>query len=507
MLVSLLARQSTSVQPSRHAPAHTRRSMPRPVVTIAGLTVVVLLLFSGGYGFHRDELYFIVAGRHPDWGYVDQPPLTPILSAAAVAILGLSPTAIRILPALVVGASILLTAAMARDMGGDQRARWVAALAVALSGLLLAGHLASTATYELLAVAVITWLVVRILRGDDVRLWIAVGLVGGLALLNKYTIGLTVVALVAGILIARRWSILRSRWPWLGAAVALVVAAPGLAWQATHGFPQLEMARHIAAAVGDAERTQLLPLQLVLAGPLLWPVVIVGLWWLLRAPDARPWRALAWAYAVALALTYWQGGKAYYVAGFIPVLFAAGSVPVAAWLSRGRLALRRTVFAAAAVASGAAMVVVALPVLPPPLFASSGINDVNKESGEQIGWPELVAQVQDVTARLTPDERAHAVIITASYGEAGALELLGRDHPPVFSGQNSYWDFGRPAEGTRVVVVVGRARTSGLSDCRSEGRVDNGIGLRNEEQGVPIQVCRGMPGSWAEVWPAYRHLD
>ena len=87
-----------------------------PVLLVAGLMVVALLAVSGAYGFHRDELYFIVAGRHPAFGYPDQPPLTPLLSAASVALLGLSPTAVRVLPALAMGLVVVLTALMARDL-------------------------------------------------------------------------------------------------------------------------------------------------------------------------------------------------------------------------------------------------------------------------------------------------------------------------------------------------------------------------------------------------------
>ena len=482
-------------------------AVPRSVVVVALLAVVGLLLVANAYGFHRDELYFIVAGRHPDWGYVDQPPLTPILSAAAVALLGVSPIAIRILPALVVGACILLAASMARQMGGGRRAQEVAALTVALSGFLMAGHIAATATYDLLAWTVICWLVVRILGGADPRLWLLVGVAFGLALLNKYTVALLGIGLVAGILLERRWAIVRSPWPWAAAIIALAIASPNLLWQAAHAFPQLEMARHIAAATGSENRAQLIPLQLLLAGPLLWPIFLIGLGRLVAVRDTRRWRSIAWAYLVALALTYWQSGKAYYALGLLPVLFAAGAIPVAAWLGHGRRRLRLGIFGAAATMSGTVIALLVLPILPPPILVSSGVHDINNESGEQIGWPELVAAVDGVAGGLTPDERAHAVIITANYAEAGSLELLGHDLPPVYSGHNSYWDFGRPSDEARVAIVVGAARTPGLSDCRTAGMIDNGVAVDNEEQGAPISVCRKLPRSWSEVWSTYRHLD
>jgi Dolichyl-phosphate-mannose-protein mannosyltransferase len=481
--------------------------MARSVIAIAALAIAGLLLVANAYGFHRDELYFIVAGQHPDWGYDDQGPLTPLLSAAGVAVFGAVPIAVRILPALVIGACIVLTAAMAKEMGGGRRAQEVAALSVALSGFLLAGHIAATATYDILAWTVITWLAVRILGGANPRLWLAVGVVAGLGLLNKYTVLLLPVSLVAGMLIERRWAAFRSPWPWAGVGIALAIWAPNLLWQATHDFPQLAMARHIAAVAGSESRDQFIPLQLLLTGPLLWPIVVFGLWRLITARDARPWRSFAWAYLIALALTYQQGGKAYYMMGLIPVLFAAGSPSVAGWLGRGRRRLRLGAFGAAAAVSGAIVAVLVLPILPPQVLVSSGVHDINKESGEQIGWPELVAAVDEVVDRLPSEERSHAVIITANYGEAGAIELLGRDLPPVYSGHNSYWYWGPPADGARVAVVVGSSRSPGVGDCRSEGQVDNRLGVDNEEQGASIQVCRRLPAAWSEIWSAYRHLD
>ncbi len=220
-----------------------------PVLLVAGLMVVVLLAVSGAYGFHRDELYFIVAGRHPAFGYPDQPPLTPLLSAASVALFGLSPTAVRVLPALAMGLVVVLTALMARDLGGSRRAQLLAAVTVALSGYLAAGHFDATATYDLLFGAVILWLLVKLLAGGDRRLWLALGVATGIGLQNKDTLLLLGIGLAVGLVLARRKEVVRSPWAWAAVGIALLIWAPNLAWQATHGLPQLTMAHVIA---GDA---------------------------------------------------------------------------------------------------------------------------------------------------------------------------------------------------------------------------------------------------------------
>ena len=311
-----------------------------PVFLVAGLTVLRLLALSGAYGFHRDELYFIVAGRHPAFGYPDQPPLTPLLSAASVALLGLSPTAVRVLPALAMGLVVVLTALMARDLGGSRRAQLLAAVTVALSGYLAAGHFDATATYDLLFAAVILWLLVKLLAGGDRRLWLAVGVAAGIGLENKDTLLLLFAGLLAGLVLARRWDVLRSPWAWAAAGIALLIWAPNLAWQATHGWPQLTMA-HVIAGDAAANRAQLLPVLWLFTGPLLFAVTLAGWAWMLLAKAAAPWRAIAFAAVVVLVLVVVSGGKGYYAVGVAPPFMAAGALLLDRWLARGRRRLRR----------------------------------------------------------------------------------------------------------------------------------------------------------------------
>ena len=151
-----------------------------PVLLIAGLMFVGLMAVAGAYGFHGDEMYFVVAGQHPAFGYVDQPPLTPLLSAASVASFGTSPAAVRLLPALEMGLIVVLIALIAGDLGGSRRSQVLAAITAALSGYLGAGHLDTTTQPDLLAWAIILWLLVKLLAGGDRRLWLAVGVTAGM---------------------------------------------------------------------------------------------------------------------------------------------------------------------------------------------------------------------------------------------------------------------------------------------------------------------------------------
>jgi hypothetical protein len=484
--------------------------VPWPVLLVAGVMVAGLLAVSGAYGFHGDEMYYVVAGQHAAFGYVDQPPLTPLLSAASVAVLGVSPTAVRVLPALEMGLVVVLIALMARDLGGSRRAQVLAAVTAALSGYLAGGHLDTTSEPDLLAWAVILWLLVKLLAGGDRRLWLAVGVVAGIGLENKDTLLFLGAGLAAGLLLARRWDVMRSPWAWGAVGIALLLWAPNLAWQAANGWPQLTMASNIGGYADD-NRAQIAPFLWLFAGMILFPVTLAGWGWMLVAKAAASWRAIGFAAVVILVLVVVSGGKAYYGIGIIAPFMAAGAILVDRWLRRGHRRLRATGFAAAAVMSGALIVLLTLPILPPATFAKSSLPSIDPVLAEQIGWPEFVATVESVVASLPPDERAHAVILTNDYSEASPLDLLGTGLPPVYSGHNAYWGWGPPPADRTVVVHVGDWRPADWSQffvgCRDVAHVDNGLGLDNGEQGKAVSVCTGLRAPWTTIWSSLRTIS
>ena len=475
-----------------------------PVSLVSLAAVAVLFLVANRYGFHRDELYFVVAGRHPDWGYVDQPPLTPLYSAWITSQLGLTPLALRILPAISTAAVMALTAAMAREYGGSTRAQALAAVTVALSVGLGLGHLDSTATYDVLAWTAISWLVIRLLNGADRRLWLVAGLVAGIGLQNKHLVVLLAIGIAIGLVLSRRWEILRSGWAWAGIGLAALVWLPNLVWQSLNGFPQLGMSAVVASRSSLEDVLMVLPFQLIMAGPFLWPVFLAGLWWLLRSPQAAPWRTIGWAYLAVLLITMLVRGQLYYPAGLFPALMAAGGLVLDRWLDRGHRRLRATFTGLAAAASGAAIAVIMLPLLPPATLATTPVPGIYAEAGEQIGWPELVETVTRAVDELPAEQRDRAAILTANYGEAGALTLLGSDLPPVYSGHNSFATWGPPPDSLDVVILVGfrdpQRLAAQLGPCRQLATIVNAAGIRNQEWGASVWVCDQPRTRWSEIW-------
>jgi 4-amino-4-deoxy-L-arabinose transferase-like glycosyltransferase len=368
-----------------------QRFAVREVGIVVAIQVVVLTALAGRYGFHRDELYFRAAGERLDWGYVDQPPLTPLL--ARMFSFGDSPVTLRIAATLAGVAIVVVVALTGRELGGGRAAQALAGAATALSAFVLAvTHMLATATVDMLLWAVIAFLVIRLLRTGNCRWWLAVGAGVGLALTNKWLVPLLVVALGASLLAVGPRAVLRTWWLAAGAAVAFVVAAPVLVWQALHGFPLLTVARGISETDGAENRALFVPMQLLYLSPVLVPVWLAGFVALWRD---RRFRSLAVAYPVLCVLTLALGGKPYYTMPLLVLLVAAGADPAWRWV------LRHRVWASAAAVAGALVsVLIALPVL--PVGALGPVLAVNPEQGEQVGWRELTASVAQAWTQPAP---------------------------------------------------------------------------------------------------------
>lgn len=465
-------------------------------------SAALLLVVSPRYGFHRDELYFIVAGRNLDWGYIDQPPLTPLVARVSETLFGASPTALRVLPALAVALVALLTASMARRFGAGTAGQVFAAFAAGFMGVLLGeGHLLSTAVFDFALWTIGLWLLVRILAGADQRLWFAVGVVVGVGLQNKHTMLFFAIASLVGIVATRRRGVLASAWPWFGVLIAVAIALPNLIWQANNGWPQLEMAE----AIGDRSEG---PLSFLLLQPLLLSIAlavpaVAGFWWLARSDEARLWRPIPIAYGFLIVLFLVTGGKNYYIAPMYSALLAAGGV----WFDR--LSRRgKRVMGGSAIVGVAIGALIALPLMP---IENAGTFDLTGELGETVGWPELVEQVSGAQESIPSEVRDEAIVFTVAYGEAGAVDVLGPDEglPPSASGHNNYWLWGPPPH-HGAIIGVGRVDGSLRPICpdlSQVGTLGNPYDVENEVQGQPLWLCLNPTGQLSDIWDSVRHFN
>ncbi|HEU0242109.1 MAG TPA: glycosyltransferase family 39 protein [Micromonosporaceae bacterium] len=517
-----LARSSAApTPPASTPPASTPgpRELPRyawrPVGVIAAIAAAVLAATVNGYGYHRDELYFRMLAAHPAWGYVDEPPLTPMLVRVSTELFGDSLWALR-LPAIICAvATVFLVALLCRELGGARFAQTLAAFGGAGAFPLVAGHVMLTATPDLVVWTLVVLFACRALLRDEPRWWLAAGVTVGIGLYNKQLIVLLLIGLAAGLLISGPRRHLSSRWLWAGVGLAVVIALPTVIYQATNHWPELHMARAISDDKGANDRATYLPFQVILLGLTLAPIWIAGFIALFRDPRWRAIRAFGWAYPVVSVIVLVSGGQVYYTFGLLALYYAAGCVRVSRWVLGGAsIRWGRFGWVAAALAfSVPTSAVVALPIVPARSLHGTGIAALNQSARDSIGWPTYVREVATAYQTMSPDDRAHTAVITSNYGEAGAIARFGRaDGLPalVYSGQNQLYFYGPPPAADDVALVVGidsQALRSMFGACETIGALDNRLGVANEEQGEPIVECHGPDRPWTQLWRSFQHYD
>lgn len=480
---------------------------------IAASVVLVHLLTNGRYGFHRDELQFLSDARHLDWGFVAYPPFTAFVERIGLSLFGVSLEGLRLFSVLAQALALVVTGWMARELGGGRLAQVTAALAVALSPLpLFEGTEFQYTSFDYLWWVLIAWFVIRLLRTEEPRWWLAIGAVAGVALMTKYTSLFLVAGVLGGMLLTPGRRYLRTRWFWAGCTLTLLLCLPNLLWQARHGFVSLHFLEYIHARDvrnGRAEHF-LLDQVRICTNPFAAPVWLLGLVCFLRS---RRYRPLAWMYLVPLALFFFGNGRGYYLGAAYPMLLAMGAAKAESWVATLKTVWRRTVEIAYFTGLTACGLYVCAVIL--PLAAHGPIRDFalsqNGDLREEIGWDELVRSVAGIRDSLPPEQRAHAGILTGNYGEQGAIEILGTPYelPPPIGLTNSAWLRSYPAPAPATLIVVGFSQEdadAAFTSCRLAGHNGNAAGVRNEESKdhPDIFVCGGPRLGWSEFWKQYQ---
>ena len=476
----------------------------RPVLAVAAVAAAIHLAVATRYGWHQDEFYFVICGRHLAWGYVDQPPLAPFLARLATSLPGgLLP--LRLLAIAAQVGCVLVAPMLAAEFGGGRRAQLITAAAIAACPVFVgASLLFGTTVVDQFAWTVLFVLIARAFRLGTVRAWLYAGVAAGIGLENKDTIAVLLIGVAAGMAAYRRQA-LRTPGPWLAGVVAVALALPNLIWKAQHGWPDLAMDHALSAEQGGmlGGIDHVPALALCLAGPPLIALCVVGVRWLRSGGREHRW-VLA-AAAVVVVLFALGGGKDYYAAPSLTGLFAAGAVGIEAWWHQ-RARLR---WSAALISSAVIAVVTGLPVL--PASAATALRPVNPELMQTYGWPQFTAEVTRAAHTLP----AGTPIFTSDYGEAGALTILGPAaglRNRVYSGHNNYYLWGPPPGQDSTVLCVGKFTVSYLrgfwSSVRELGPITFPPGLTNNEtaNGAAIYLCQRPRGTWAQMWPGLRHL-
>jgi hypothetical protein len=497
------------------------------VAAIAALVTLALHLAANPhYGFFRDELYFIICGFHPAWGYVDQPPIVPLLAAASQ-VFGHSLFALRALAALFGAAGAYVTCLLAFELGGGVFAAALATLAYLAAGVLESfGGKVGPDMVGLWLWPLTGLYALRLVKGADPRWWLAAGAAIGVAVESKYSAVLFAAALVAGLALTPQRRVLLSPWFLAAMLVAAIVALPNFIWQAVHGFPMWELLRNGASGKNVVASPALfLFQQLLITNLFASPIWIIGLIALLR--DATE-RFLGYAYVILIATMIVLHAKHYYPADVYPILIAAGGVAIEAWTRRAPFV--RAAVVAATIAAGIFFLPFSLPVLSETAmldytaFVSRALHvprsalatehgrtaALPEDWADMHGWTQLASTVATIYYALPPAQRDRAAIVTSNYGEAAAIDFFGPQYglPPALSGHNNYWLWGTHGYSGDVVIDVngdcGRHDDPTLFRSARVATYFNPPWVISYEQNIPISVCTGIRTPLVQLWPKLR---
>jgi hypothetical protein len=486
--------------------------------------VLLYLLAATHYGYFRDELYYLACGEHPAWGYVDQPPMIGWIAWLLQHTIGTSLWAIRLLPLLADVGAIAVTANLAQKLGGRRWAMFFAALAVLVTPIFLSfSHLFTMNAFDPLLWTLLTWLMVHLIQTGNQKLWLWIGALVGITLLNKYGVLFLIVGLLAGVILSPLRRSLGRPWFWAGIALATVIALPNFLWQWHWHFPFIQMVRGFRQHGRDVMLPPLPYLaqqaQMISFIPVLLVILGVGFAF---SPVGRRYAIVACGFLSTLGLMLFLKGKFYYVAPAYPAIFAAGAVFLEQLTERRRLRWFRPVYALVMAVVGGLIAPTALPFVSVKKYIAYtktlGIQQQKFENepeselpqiySDMFGWEERVRVVAAYYHSLSPEEQRVTAIGAPNYGEAGAIDLFGPKYglPKAISDSNNYWIWGpRDYTGQSVLLLDETSPQNYTSQCQSLREVAHPIvPYSRPDENFPIYHCRGLSTSLKVLWPTLK---
>jgi hypothetical protein len=488
------------------------------LLLIAVISVLLRTLVNGQYGFHRDELLTYTNARDLGWGYVPYPPITPFLARIELEIFGSSLRGFRFFGAVAQSLMMLFAGLSARELGGKRSGQIVTAIASGIGGVTLVhGSFYSYTSFDQLFWILVAYSVIRLLKSEDPRWWLAVGASIGLGMMAKYSMAFFTLGVLGGLVLTPARRYLRTPWLWCGAGVAVLIVLPNLVWQLQHNFVSLAYLRsiHQRDIVRGSTDYFLFSQFWKTANSVTVPLWLAGLWYLFRRPEGKRYRTLGWMYVIPLVAFLAAKGRDYYLAPAYPMLIAAGTVWGEQWVNslslRAAAGVRRSAWHTLLWATLCSCALT-LPIAPLNSSWWRLANSVNGNFDMEVGWPDMAETVARIRDSLPARERAGIAILAGDEGEAGAINLYGPAYglPPAISGMNSNWYRGYGDPPPQTVITLGLHRDvldPNFESCILAGHVTNRYGIANSAVAGwdEIFVCRHLREPWPEFWRRFQY--
>ncbi|MDZ7291983.1 MAG: glycosyltransferase family 39 protein [candidate division KSB1 bacterium] len=415
---------------------------------------------------------------------------------------------------------VFIAGLMARELGGGRLAQILAALATLVAPVFLGtDHVLTMNPFDQLLWMLATFILIRLLKTENPKLWIWFGFVVGIGLMNKLSMVFFGFALIVALVLTPNRKYFAAKWLWLGGLIALVIFSPYLIWQIKHGWQTLEFyGRYAAGKTYPVSPLEFLGQQILTIHPFTLPLWLAGLFFYLFSETGKPYRLLGWIYVVLFVVFMLQRAKFYFLSPAYPMLFAAGALVFEQFTQRRTWIWARPVYIALLIGGGILLAPVAIPVLPVETFIKyagvTGIGEVKTERHTQgrlpqfyadmFGWEEMVATVAKVYHSLPPEDQARCCISAGNYGEAGAVDFFGKKYglPKAVCGHNNYWLWG-PRDCTGEVIIELGGTEAGLKNVFYEvelAAVFTCDYCMPYENNLPIYLCRKLKIPVAQAW-------
>lgn len=489
---------------------------------LALIKLLLHLLTNRQYGYFGDELYYIAAGEHLDWGFAEFPPLVAVAANVSRWLMDNSLFTIRLFPAIAGALTVFLTGMMVRELGGKRFAQCLAAIAVILMpGYLFIHTVLTMNAFEPLLWMLCAYVAILILKYANPKLWLLAGLVVGIGLMNKFSIAFFAISLLIGFLITPARRLLLNRWLWLGCCIAIVICLPTIIWQSQHGWAFLEHQResNLYEKKPFLQSTfDLFLQQIILVNPGAFPIWLSGLYYYLFTSHGRKYRALGWTFIILLGLFLFFEARYYYLLPIYPMFLAAGAIVFEQLFDRHRLLI--SALLCLLVAGGVILAPIVLPILPietlisysnsvyrPPTLARDTKNQAQQAPWhfrEMLGWEDTVSTVASAYRRLSPREQAQCAILAWRYENAGAIDFWSRKYnlPKAISGHTGYYFWGTRGYSGELVLSVGgdlgflKQRFDSVEQVATVTH-EKIVGIRSD---LPIYLCRGIKQPLSKIW-------
>ncbi len=506
---------------TRQAVATKARAVAAPKVAVLPLALasvsqaVLHAVCISQYGFFRDELYYLACAQHLAWGYVDHPPLCVAILRVFTDWFGGALWAVR-LPGLIAGfLAVWVAGLVAREFGGKAWAQGMVGLAVAAAPtVMVVTHLYSMNGVDVLLWCVAAWVFAKISQKSTPTLWIVLGVVLGIGMLNKLSVLWLMAGLVVAVLLTERRKDLATPWPWTTLVLSMLIASPFILWQVQNGYPTLEFARN----ANDTKLTAISPWmflarEAIVTNPLAVPLWLAGIFVGLRNPK---WRASALVFLTVMAILLLNGrSRENYLTPAYVFVLAPGAVALESWFQK-RQKLAKA-YAGVYALTLPVMAGLVLPLLPvdtlAKVYALKPVATPDSEKSgyspiygfaDEFGWQSMASAADQAWAGIPEAERGRAVVLASNYGEAGAIEKFGSAEvrKRVVGRHNNYWLWGpKDWDGDSAVLVgdFGPDLLASFESVRLVQRLDDKYAVK-EESDAPVYVVRGLKTSVDDFW-------